>query len=451
MRDLAKSALTFPWALSMFGVQQLVSLVVPPAGGRVAVATDAIDAVTRAAERQFDGWLDQALDIGSAVQRTLVDLTMFRPPSIDSSGLMRLAADRRLAPVVQATAQYGLAPIAWLDSYRIAAEDSPAALQEFSNKLRVLQFATEMHSDLGLETADETPLTELLDRAAALETFPRLWAIETLGAYYAERALKHSGGADPQELLSDESLDQIPPWNWPMLHAGIGKAFAEFVLEPLCPTSSSDLVRHAITRFVGLCRRSSRRGYQGAALESLGLVARSLYQNVVPRLDRELEAIEPDLQGYFWHGAGRAMYFDPNNMLPSSNAPSRTIAALRQETPHYLGYQNALSGIAWETTLVNMQYPEVMELVLRHHGELAETDSAFADGVSSAVVVRALATPDDRSVGPFVAHEPRRGAAAEAWRTHVTTPCQAALGRTYGDLPPNAVIGELFHYRTGSA
>ena len=43
MRDLTKSALTLPWAMSMFGVQQMTNLMSPPSPDRLAVTAKAFD------------------------------------------------------------------------------------------------------------------------------------------------------------------------------------------------------------------------------------------------------------------------------------------------------------------------------------------------------------------------------------------------------------------------
>jgi hypothetical protein len=448
MRDLTKSAFTFPWAISMLGVQQIVNLLTPPPEGRIAGSATSIDAVARAAEQQLDGWLDETLEIGNTVQRSLVDLTLLRPPSVDSSGLMRVATDRRWAPLFQATMEYGLPPVAWLDSFRLAREDSPAALQEFANKLRIIQLVTDVHAQLSLDKAGEEPLPAMVDRAAALQTFTRLWAVEEVGTFYADRELKREGGEDPQDLLTGDSTAALPAWSLTMLHAGIGMSFAKFVLGRLGSTPAPDAVRHAVTRFGALCRRSSRRGYAGVALESLGLAARTLHQKLVPLLDRDIAEVDPELHAYFWHGAGRAMYFDPTNMLPSSNGSRSMIANLEREAPHDLAYRNALAGISWETATVNMQNPEVMELFLRHHGALAARNDAFANGVSSAVVVRHDTTPRDEHIALFVGHEPRGNEAARsAWRTLVRSPCELALGQRYEELRQACALQDLFRYR----
>ena len=232
-----------------------------------------------------------------------------------------------------------------------------------------------------------------------------------------------------------------------MLHAGIGMSFAKSVLATLEPTSAPMAVRAAIARFASLCRNSSRAGYAGAALESFGLATRTLYPNLIPLIDNELPAVDGDLQGYFWHGAGRAMYFDPMNMLPSVNAPWRAIKRLPEEAPHDLAYKNALSGLAWAITVVNMRNPMVMETLLRHHADVAGANDAFTNGVTSSLMMRYDTTRDDARIAPFVHNRPADAAVATAWRTLITTPCEHALRIEYGDLSQRRALEELFHYR----
>jgi len=451
MRELIKSAFTLPWALSMVGAQQLANLVAPPAEGRIAGATAALDAVSQAAERQLDGWLDEALEIGDTMRQGLADLTALRAPSLDSSGLMSLATDPRLWSLVQATSDYWLMPAARLDALRLDSEDRSPALQELTNKLRILRLIVQMPSDLDLDHNDARPLPALVERAAWFEADERLWAVEALGTYAGDRALQHGGGADPQDVLTDESTAALPPWSLTMLHAGLGISFATLVLAPLDPSSSPDLLRHGITRFAALCRRSARRGYVGTSLESLGLVARALHRSLVPLLAREIQRVEPGLHEYFWHGVGRALYVDPTYALPSSNAPRRAVADLALETDDPMAYRNALSGLAWEATAVNLQNPEIMEFVLRHHAVLVADNDAFSDGVSSALVVQHDTVPNDPHIAAFVSHEPRTRAAAEAWRAQVTIPCRIALERTYDEWRQGWAMDRLFRCRPGSA
>jgi hypothetical protein len=223
------------------------------------------------------------------------------------------------------------------------------------------------------------------------------------------------------------------------------------VLVGLQTASEPEAIRAAIARFIALCRNSSRPGYTGAALESLGLATRTLYPNLVRLLDREIPFIDENLRGYFWHGAGRAIYFDPMNMLPSVNAPWRAIRRLETEAPHGLAYQNALSGISWALTVVNMRQPIVMEAFLRRHADLARTNDAFGNGVTSSLMMRYDTTRDDARIAPFIHNRPAEPGVASAWRSLITAPTEHALRMTYGELSQTGALEELFHYRPQSA
>jgi len=449
MREFTKSALTLPWAISMFGVQQAANLVAPRSADRLAGAAAAYDAVSGATEQQLDGWLKQAYTVGNGVQRVLVDILMMKTPEIDSSALMRMASEMQSGAAFQAIVKYGLPPVGWLDSFLVARKDAPAVAQEFTNKLHIITLVTQVHSLMGLDHGNAEPLPALIERAATMETFPRLWAVEGIGNYIGDQALERADGIDPIGLLSGAAAATLPPWSLTMLHAGIGMSFAKGILKELEPTSPADDVRAQITRFVTLCRNSSRRGYTGAALESLGLATRTLYPSLVRLIDREIPGVDAELQGFFWHGAGRAMYFDPMNMLPSVNAPWRAIRKLDEEAPHDLARRNVIAGLAWALTVVNMRQPVVMEAFLHHHGEFALENDAFTDGVTSSLLMRYDTTRDGGHISPFLRHEPSPDdpAVASAWRTLITTPCETALRQTYGQLTKGPTLEELFHYR----
>lgn len=448
MRDLTKSALTLPWAISMFGVQQLTNLVsAPPSADRLAGAAKAFDAVADVTSRQLDGWARQTYQVGNGVQRTLVDLLMLKTPDIDSSALMRLAAEMQQGPMFQAVVKYGMPPVGWIDSFLVARKDAPAVAQEFANKLHIITLVTQVHSQLGLHGDTQLPLGELVAKASELETFPRLWAAEGLGNYVGDQALDRSGGEPVKGLLNDPAVAMLPPWSLTMLHAGIGMSFAKHVLKRLEPTSSPDVVVGAITEFVALCRDSSRTGYTGAALESLGLATRTLYPNVLLRIDAHVASVDPELQGYFWHGAGRAMYFEPMNMLPSVNAPWRAIRRLDAEAPHDCARRNILSGLAWAITVVNMRNPTVMETFLAHHGQVAAQNAAFTNGVVSSLMMRYDTTREDARISPFVHYEPADPAIAALWRQLITAPCERALRQEYGQLSEQNELEQLFHDR----
>lgn len=452
MRDLVKSAMTLPWAISMFGVQQFTNLMAPPSSERMADAAAAFDEVSDVTAERLDGWLKQTYKVGTGVQHMFVDLMMLRAPEFDQSTLMHMAAEMQDGPVFQAVVKYGLPPVGWIDSFLVSRQDSPAVVQEFANKLQIIMLVTHVHAELGLDANTVDSLHVLVDKVAAMPTFPRVWATEGLGNWFGDQAMaKAAGGPDPTGLLTGPEYASLPPWSMTMLHAGIGMSFAKAILVKLKPTSSTESIRAGVARFVKLCRDSSRPGYAGAALESLGLATRTLYPNMLRVIDLEIPNVDPDLHGYYWHGAGRAMYFEPMGMLPSVNAPWRVIRRLDQEAPHDLARRNILAGVGWALSVVNMRHPIVMETFLRHHAGLARANDAFTNGVISSLMMRYDTTRDDAHISPYIHYEPADAEVASAWRTIIAVPCELALRKTYGDLTRTASLEQLFHYRPAAS
>ena len=89
MRELTKSIFSFSWAMSLFGVQQMVNLTHPDK------AAQAFDAVTDAAAEGFEGVTKTAFQTGDSLQRQMMDaaLSMFSRDALDPSRLMRTASD----------------------------------------------------------------------------------------------------------------------------------------------------------------------------------------------------------------------------------------------------------------------------------------------------------------------------------------------------------------------
>jgi len=71
MRDLAKSMMSFTWAMSLFGVKQMTDAVIP---GRMNSAADAFQPVTKATIDTFGSTLKAAYQAGDALQRGVVDM-----------------------------------------------------------------------------------------------------------------------------------------------------------------------------------------------------------------------------------------------------------------------------------------------------------------------------------------------------------------------------------------
>src|SRR5262245_48816955 len=96
MRELAKSILSFSWAMSLFGVQQTANALSPRK------ATKAFQNVTEASENELSDLLKSTFDAGEKLQKGGVDLTvgLFTGEALDPRGWVRTAAD-----VVQQSAE----------------------------------------------------------------------------------------------------------------------------------------------------------------------------------------------------------------------------------------------------------------------------------------------------------------------------------------------------------
>ena len=69
MREFTKSMTSYTWAMSLFGLQQMVNVFRP---GK---ATDSFNNVTKATEEEFDDALKATFRAGDNLQKGLVDLT----------------------------------------------------------------------------------------------------------------------------------------------------------------------------------------------------------------------------------------------------------------------------------------------------------------------------------------------------------------------------------------
>jgi hypothetical protein len=116
MRDLAKSALSFTWAMSLFGVKQMTGMMNP------AAERSSFDAVASAAVDTLGDTLKSAYRIGDGVQRGAVEMAFsmmsgnWNPAKMlgVSSDAMQQAADatRQAAQAVASgTLKQGWGPV----------------------------------------------------------------------------------------------------------------------------------------------------------------------------------------------------------------------------------------------------------------------------------------------------------------------------------------------------
>lgn len=441
MRQGAKSMLSFPWVMSLFGVTQLRNILwphdPPQAIGQGAAA---FDTVMCAMTDQFNDVLRSTCKMGDRLQRGIVDVMW---------GLLTLEAGtshsmlRMTLTMLQQSAE--------VVRLLMPEPDSRVAWQELSNKLQAFDLFQHVDTVLQLPEGWDVPLPELVAKAYALEPYRAAWATEGLGYRYAEAHWESQG--TPWHLLTTAQVQTLPARSLLPLHTGMGLSLANRLLQTVNPESPVAQVHTMLQQFVTLCRDNSRKGYVGAALEALGLVARNLYPHMVPIIDQQLWDMDSNLAGYFWHGLGRALYFAPTNFMPCTSSPWRAVELAQQEPPHALGRRNALAGLLWAATLVNIRQPEIIEAVLKHHGHLFFESDALSNGVSAALMVWQDVTQDHAAITAFCQHHPGPASPSleRLWNDTIREPCTTALQCVYPVLQEQGQLGAIFRYQSLAA
>lgn len=432
MRELTKSTLSYTWATSLFGVQQAVNLLAPsdwPRPGRE--ASGAFFSVKQATQNQFGDLVFGAFQIGDEVGRGLTDLFF------DTLTLRAFSPDyvSRLTSEVVRQSQDTLRTFS-------SAENARLAWQELRNNYEVFNLVKHVSSLLHVPSDErDFDLPRLIQGAYALGAYPDLWAVEGLGHDYA-LTLWQKGGRT-RGILSDLSPDVLPAKSLTMMHAGLGLAFAQQLMNALTPFDPADKIRGVLGEFITLVDDNSRRGYEGAAYESLGLVTRFWHQQMVPVVDEHLRAVAPRALGYFWHGVGRALYFLPLFFVPGLLSPW---LAVEREALHELALLNMTAGLAWATTIVNVRQPRIMENFLRNEGERVASNPGFTNGVMSTLIMGIDITPGDVYITDFLNYRPdpsdRR--VAELWERLVGGPAREAVYYVHPILQKHQRLGEVF-------
>ena len=76
LRDLAKSMMSCAWAISVFGMRQMTSLLSAPGQARAKEFAQAVDKVTDAATATFDDSTQTIYRAGTSVQNAVIDVTL---------------------------------------------------------------------------------------------------------------------------------------------------------------------------------------------------------------------------------------------------------------------------------------------------------------------------------------------------------------------------------------
>ena len=438
MRNLTASLLGYSWAMSMFGARQALRLLAAPVSRREsAAAADAFEAVTFETQAALGPTLQEAFQAGDSLQRDSVDLSFDALPRNLLSPGDWWSSGGEMLEQTWATARL------WT-----FAGDERLAWRDIGNKIEVYNLVKRVAGQIGVPGRDEPfSLSELVERSYALEDYPALWAVEGLGHDYGQHFWQP--GEAITGLLTDPPALGIPDKSLLMLHAGIGLGFAQPLVGRVPPDAPPAEVERVVAEIFTLCRDNSKPGDEGAAYESLGLVARSFFSPLVGPLARAVERVAPELLGYYWHGAGRSTYFLPINFIPGGDPTWRPFEMAERSASDATSLLDLFAGLGWAFSMVDIQDPEIVarRVVGPHRAALSRTD-AFSYGVATSLAMRRDTTPDAPLVEGYLGYRPG-GAAGAAWEALVVRPAEAFLEREYPRLVSAGRLGELFHYRPG--
>jgi hypothetical protein len=319
---------------------------------------------------------------------------------------------------------------------------------EFNNKLQAFNLFENVDSVLRLCPTTDLPLTKLIEKTSALEAYHAVWATEGLGYYHTELCWDQHG--IPQDLLKNSKVDDLPARSMTALHAGMGLSLANRLLKTIREPAFESDVNRVLKKFIELCQDNSRSGYVEVGYEALGLVTRNLYPHLVQIVDRQFQQMGQELLSYFWHGVGRAIYFAPTNFLPFNNSPWRAVKMAQEEPAHEIGRLNALAGLAWAMTLVNIHQPEILQTLLRYHADELSQSDAFSNGVSSAIMIWRDLTDDNSGLDALRQRElePFDPNLVRLWTERVLTPCRDAVDYFYPVIKKHKCLGKVFHYQS---
>lgn len=428
-----RAALRLPLAASLFGARQLLRAGGFGSSGDFRTASANFYRVAGIAQAQFDSdpLSFVIYQLGDQAQRALTDL------------VFDVLTLRIFAPSYLRTRTVALAQIS-SDAFHSLAPGEAMGLTvaQILNNFTVINLVNGVDAPVELDGQGDYPLDEALEKLYASGEYPALWSIEGLGENYASAYL--NAKRQVRGLLTTGKGAFLPEKSLLMMHAGAGIAFAKRIMATITPWSSDAEFTVALRNFLSLVGQNSRPGYQGPALESLGLVTRTWHKEMVEPVSRHLAAIDSSAVEYFWHGAGRAMYFSPLNFVPGFSP----FYAAEQEPTEQMARRNARAGVAWAFTLVNIQQPEIMANFLRRKNEEIAGNDGFSNGAISALIMAGEIVPNDVFVSKFCSYQPASNdpALVDLWRAYIGENCAGRISHYRQALRSRGKLGEIFRY-----
>ncbi len=252
----------------------------------------------------------------------------------------------------------------------------------------------------------------------------------------------------PRHLLDGQraAAGALPEQSLILLHAGLGMALSEILLLPLPRDSPAPALAAALDSFFAQVEANARPELAAVAFEALGLMVRRFIPRLHTPVEACLRARDERLAAYYWHGAGRAIYFLPGLFHPFPGTARRGFEICRREPAEPRHRLDALAGFCFASTMINLRHPELVARLLPHLG--AGEIEALASGVAGALLTRHHTSPDQPEVREFLrplaadlgGREAWPGAGREdgpaadlagLWENAVRRPCLAALDRSY--------------------
>ena len=146
--------------------------------------------------------------------------------------------------------------------------------RQLANTFDVIGYVNHVDAPNQLSADGTYPLEEMITQCYSHGDYPALWYVEGLGERYAEACMA-AGGNEIYGLLTSGKAAAADPKIQTMMHAGLGITLARHAVANLTPWSTHAEFKAALLGFIAQVRQNSIPGYEGAALESLGLVTRT--------------------------------------------------------------------------------------------------------------------------------------------------------------------------------
>lgn len=258
-------------------------------------------------------------------------------------------------------------------------------------------------------------LPHALEQARRLKAEQALFAVEGIALFWAEREWHQQGSACCFLLNSRLPADTSELL---MLHAGLGLSIARRELAALARQPTPEAIEQAVLRFEGLCRRGSRPQFVVPALEALGLVAEHFYPRLTDRIG-QVVARDPNLNHLFWHGIGRALYFELRNLVPGPNALRRAVAAIERRAPDEECRASAQAGLAWAIAMVGLSCPGLVARQLLAAEDAGAGRADLRQGLGVAQWIRRQSPAGARAVQALRTFRPDEPELDRRWRSLV--------------------------------